>query len=299
MTTEHSVCVLYHANCPDGFGAAFAAWKHFGDAAVYLPVAYGQPLPDGLAGKTVYIVDFSYPRAELLALQRHTQHLSVFDHHTSAQADLGDLPFAVFDMDKSGAGLTWEAFHGLPLPRMIAYIQDRDLWRWALPNSREVSLWQWTQPRHFQAWDLAYHVLETQEGFERAVGEGKAIRRYADMLVQEQARRMEWRRVDTPAVGYVVPVVNATTLFSEVGDSLCQQHPAAPFVAYYFDREDQKRQWGLRSRGGFDCSVVAKAYGGGGHAGAAGFVTALGWLPEFAPGEEQGRLHGQAHTEKE
>lgn len=37
--------VLYHANCRDGFGAKFAAWKKFGEQAEYLPVQYGKPPP--------------------------------------------------------------------------------------------------------------------------------------------------------------------------------------------------------------------------------------------------------------
>lgn len=38
--------VLYHANCQDGLGAKYAAWKKFGDRAIYIPVQYGQPLPE-------------------------------------------------------------------------------------------------------------------------------------------------------------------------------------------------------------------------------------------------------------
>ena len=75
--------------------------------------------------------------------------------------------------------------------------------------------------------------------------------------------------------GHTVPVVNATAYFSEVGEVLCMRFPDAPFTAYYFDRADGKRQWGLRSRGGFDVSEVAKTYGGGGHAAAAGFTEAV------------------------
>lgn len=45
-----------------------------------------------------------------------------------------------------------------------------------------------------------------------------------------------------------------------------------PFGACYFDRQDGKRQWSLRSRdGGADVSEIAKRHGGGGHAQAAGF----------------------------
>lgn len=32
--------VCFHADCTDGFGAAFAAWLKLGDDAEYLPMAY-------------------------------------------------------------------------------------------------------------------------------------------------------------------------------------------------------------------------------------------------------------------
>jgi len=74
---------------------------------------------------------------------------------------------------------------------------------------------------------------------------------------------------------WTCPVANATVFFSEVGEALLDMNPTAPFSAYYSDRGDGKRQWGLRSRPEFDCSVVAKAFGGGGHKQAAGFIESL------------------------
>lgn len=53
-----STIVIYHADCPDGFGAAFAAWLVFGDSAQYVPARFGEPAPD-VRGKEVYILDFS------------------------------------------------------------------------------------------------------------------------------------------------------------------------------------------------------------------------------------------------
>jgi len=60
-----------------------------------------------------------------------------------------------------------------------------------------------------------------------------------------------------------------------------EQFPEAPFAGYYFDRKDA-RQFGFRSHNGFDVSAVCKRYGGGGHAAAAGFTSAIGWLPDPA-----------------
>lgn len=45
-----NVFVLYHANCLDGLGAKYAAWKKFNNSsdyeATYIPVEYNKPLPN-------------------------------------------------------------------------------------------------------------------------------------------------------------------------------------------------------------------------------------------------------------
>ena len=65
---------------------------------------------------------------------------------------------------------------------------------------------------------------------------------------------------------------------SEHVGRLLEKNPDALFAAGYFQRADRKWQFSLRSREGFDVSEVAKKYGGGGHAPAAGFeVTILPW----------------------
>ena len=63
--------VIYHANCTDGFGAAFAAWLKFGDEAEYRACHYGQEcFQDGetVHNREVYILDFSFPRDGCIVL---------------------------------------------------------------------------------------------------------------------------------------------------------------------------------------------------------------------------------------
>lgn len=292
--------VLYHANCPDGYAAMFACWQHFKDEAQYLPVFYGQPCPEIPKDHTVYIVDFSYDYDTLWQLHMAHEHLVLLDHHKSAQEDLQLLQTQIaglyepgefdicFDLTESGASLTWKYLHfgadpacspdphGLEytMPTFFKYVRDRDLWQFALPDSKPISLAYWMIDKDPLSIEQFAQTLDEGEGYHRIVTEGTAMQRYADSLVKEQAARA----LRMTLAGYEVPVVNTTTLFSEVGDYLCQQNPDDPFVAYYFDRNDQ-RQWGLRSRFGFDCSIIAKQFGGGGHPGAAGFVTEKGWLP--------------------
>lgn len=281
--------VLFHGNCPDGFGSALAARLKLGDAAIYIPVSYGKPIPSEIGcGNKVFILDFSYPRQQLLDLFTHCSELVVLDHHATAEKDLAGLEFCRFDMNKSGAVLAWEYFHPMrPVPDFFLYLQDRDLWRFALPESREVSMAVRSYPYDFDVWeDLITQVAELKI-------EGVACRRLTEQQVSNMAAHHRWAAFDLqhkairfypkdtqdfcsvnnePPGMFYAPVANATVFFSEVGEKLLELYPSAEFSAYYSDRPDGKRQWGLRSRETFDCSVIAKAFGGGGHKQASGFV---------------------------
>jgi len=259
--------VLYHAGCDDGFGAAWAAWLSLdGQDAQYRPVNYGEPLPEIPDGALVTIVDFSYPRDVLLALRERCL-VHVLDHHKTAAEDLAGLDFAVFDMNKSGARLSWEHFHpGVEMPPLLAHVEDRDLWRFALPETREISAWLRSWPRDFERWSWAHRTVF----FERAiaVAEGAAILRANAQHTDSHVRAAKLREFD----GEKVPCVNATMLRSEIGAALNAKHPDAPFSLTYFDREDGRRVWSLRtSHEDVDVAAVARRHGGGGHRGAAGF----------------------------
>jgi uncharacterized protein len=261
--------VLYHGNCHDGFGAAWSAWRKFADDARYIPVSHGNPPPELPPGSDVLIVDFAYPRATLLQLAGEHQ-VQVLDHHKTAQADLEGLDFCIFDMNRSGAMLTWNyLFPEERPPDLIRYVEDRDLWRWALPSSQEISAWLGSWPFDFELWTELSSRL--QDGSDRVVAEGSALLRQKRQYAEEMCRHPQWKVIG----GHRVPVANASVCFSEVGERLCEKFPDAPFAAYYLDRSDGKRQWGLRSKYGFDVSGVAQQYGGGGHAAAAGFSEDL------------------------
>jgi len=252
--------ILYHGTCADGFGGAWAAWKRLGDTAEYIPVQYGQPRPEVPEGAPLYLVDFSYSREIILALRDRHPALTILDHHKTAQEALAGHDFAIFDMEKSGAMLAWKHFHpGQAPPPLILYVQDRDLWRFELPSSREVSAGLWSLPMTFEAWDAASVPNLAQDG--------SAILRYMGQqtaMICSQAREQSLG-------GHTVPVVNATSLWSEVGEELIRRFPDAPFAASYFETARGLRKWSLRSRGSFDVSAVAKQFGGGGHRNAAGF----------------------------
>jgi len=78
--------------------------------------------------------------------------------------DLGERGHVVnFDLTRSGAVLAWEHFHPeTDLPRLLAYVQDQDLWQWQLPNSDAVNAAIGIYPRRFEVWDrLAAEPIES------------------------------------------------------------------------------------------------------------------------------------------
>ena len=82
--------VIYHANCSDGFGAAWAAWKLLGERAEYHAAKHGDIPPD-VRGKNVVVLDFSYSNAITKQLAQSAKNFLIIDHHKSAVVELHDV----------------------------------------------------------------------------------------------------------------------------------------------------------------------------------------------------------------
>lgn len=247
--------VLYHADCPDGFGAAWAVWNRC-PTARFVMARHGQPPPDGLAGKRLVILDFSYARPTIEQLASSASALAILDHHVSAQQALGDLPYTHYEQDKSGAVLAWEWAHRTSAPWLLQYVQDKDLHRWQMPDSREINAAIESYPFDFAVWSGLQQ--------DRLVTEGRAILRAQEQLIDKLLRTA----VLVCFEGATVPAVRSPILRSELGDRLVSDHP---FCLVWYER-DGRRYVSLRSReGGADVSQIAQAHGGGGHRRAASF----------------------------
>lgn len=287
MTYQPDI-IIYHYPCRDGFAAAWACWKRFGDAPEYFPTNYGKPPPD-VTGKHVLIVDFSYKRDVLIEVAKSAKSVIVLDHHLTAKDDLaewqiddvagefwaGDDPLksvrhnddhtghpiaAQFDMEQSGAGLAWSFCHDAPLPQLIALVQDRDLWRFRFAETRPFNLMLQTVADDFQTWD-DINAAMTPERMMEAHG----MLRYQDFLVHQIAARAQWRELD--GINHL-SVSCPPELSSEVGHHILDTRPETPFASL-----TSGSGWSLRSTDDrMDVSEIAKRHGGGGHRNAAGFV---------------------------
>src|SRR5512139_375416 len=76
--------VIYHADCLDGLGSAWAAYQQFGDSARYVPATYGDPFPKFDTGDTIYILDFSYSPDVIDEAASKAEKILLLDHHQTA-----------------------------------------------------------------------------------------------------------------------------------------------------------------------------------------------------------------------
>ena len=260
--------VLFHGSCFDGFTAAWIA-KNAGVPPENLyPMSYGGQVPEVPEDAKVLMVDFSLSREGLEIMRAAVEDLIVLDHHKSAEAQLHGLPWAYFDMNESGASLAWKFFHPEEkAPKLVKYIREHDLWRFELEDSAEIRGYLRSYIMTYENWDNLCTTLEMD--FAVAQQEGSAIKRSHEAAVSAMCEAA----IIMDIGGYTVPVVNATIYFSEVATRLLKLHPTAEFAASSVVCADGMGQWGRRSGTEFDCSKVAKRYGGGGHMQAAGFVT--------------------------
>ena len=207
-TLPQSVTVIYHAACADGFGAAFATWKHFGATARYCQMHHGEDWETlELAGNEVFILDFSFSREALEAMAAIAHSVTQIDHHASARAQWASLlsqqengleqfthptlPLSIiFDLNKSGARLAWEYFYPeQPLPLLLAHIEDSDLWRFSLDGTRAFGRALRLLPYDFSLWDqLADDTQTTSEPrYQAMLLEGAAIERFFEREVTRLA----------------------------------------------------------------------------------------------------------------
>jgi hypothetical protein len=129
---------IFHKNCLDGCGAAAVVKRREPDCE-FLPMQYSQPPPQVL-GRKVYIVDFGLPVAEMRAARAQAAEVIWIDHHASQLPVRAQLGWGTLDTSECGTSLTWKClFPDQPPPPVVAYIKDKDLWRWELPDSRAIA----------------------------------------------------------------------------------------------------------------------------------------------------------------
>lgn len=280
--------VIYHGrSCPDGFAAALAAWLYFDGHAEFLALDHGdvKTLADlpAVAGRAVYILDFSFAEPLLHDIDAVAAKLVVLDHHLSAADKLDGFQCQCgvvhFDMKKSGAHLAWEFFHPTqPLPDLVKYVEDRDIWVWQYPESAGFLAALDMEAFDFARWQAIASLQG--EALQAYIERGRAM----DEKFVKLARNMAEAAQPLTFNGVAGLMVNVPSAFhSLVGDILCEK--SGTFALMWSVDKTGVIKCGLRSRSGFNCIPLAESMHGGGHAQACGFKMPRERLLELLGGQ--------------
>jgi oligoribonuclease NrnB/cAMP/cGMP phosphodiesterase (DHH superfamily) len=262
------IVVLYHAECTDGFTAAWAAFLKFGTNAEYIAVENQVPPPEGLTGKTLYMLDITYGEEIIRRLIQENTQVTAIDHHVTAETATRLTQDYRYAVDKSGARLSWEYFHpDVPAPYLVRIVEDMDLYRFALADTLTLFDWLDLFDFDFKTYTKIARQLDTPTGLRRALRQGTLLAQYRERAVERLVHNASY---EVQFAEFRVLALTTEIYHHEVANKLAIGHPFG--VA-----------WRVRRRGvyvslrstpdGIDVGQLAKRYGGGGHAHAAGFLV--------------------------
>jgi len=264
--SDKEIVILYHGGCPDGFGGAYAAWKKFGDTAEYIPAKHGRPVPEELASKRLFFIDFCYPQDIMNEIVKTAASVTVLDHHLGTKEIVESMPEHVFDEKRSGATIAWSYFHpDLPVPVLLKYVEDGDRYVFKLPDSRAVLAFAYAQKFSFEEWDKLIQEFEDEKTRTILIEKGKIYAEHFAILTEQIANKA----VIVSFEGFECYLANAADMFtSDVGNRLAHMRPPLGLIA---NLHGDVLNVSLRSDSSVDVSAIARKYGGNGHPHAAAF----------------------------
>ncbi len=259
------IVVLYHANCQDGFTAAWVARKKFGRKASYIPVQHQLPPPKGLINKEIYLVDYCYSADLMRKLVADNPKVTVIDHHLTNEKAAKTAPNHLWAKNHCGAVLAWRYFYPKKkMPLFLKYVEDMDLWKLNLPSSNEFMAFSESIHYNFKKWEAVIKQFEHSSIRKKIFEKGKILLDYQESLIESMIAKADIVNFQ----GHKILAVNAPILTSELGNALYKKMPPMGLV-WFMSRGLIKVS--LRSNGSVNVGKLATKFGGGGLAGAASF----------------------------
>jgi uncharacterized protein len=282
-----SIC--FHHNDPDGHASGAIVRYALGDAVTLIESDYNDTpiIPWDLVewAEQVIVTDFSFPVADMRRLAEGRE-LVWIDHHKSAIAEFAGIADhwpGIRDVSEAACVLTWRYFFPQrPVPKAVILVGDRDTWRWAEKDTGPFNESLHSHDHHANNAAFWKPLLEDDPStLEKMTKEGVWLR---EIKLRKVDRTMKARSFEVRFEGYRTLAVN-TRGSGDVGN---YGRDCGYEIVYAY--VDEMRAGGLTTvvtlySNQVDVSVVAKRYGGGGHAGAAGFSFLRGATP-FPPGSQ-------------
>lgn len=290
-----AVYIIHHQDA-DGYFGGYAAYRHCAkllDKVHMVPVQYGKRMEevktsilDNLTSADLAIfVDFSYPREAHEDLHVRGVEQVILDHHKTAEEDLKGLDYAIFDMDKSGALLAWEFFcQDQEPPELCMAVNRLDLRKDVTEDDLAISEYLYKEgflkPDQWDRWGGLCDSIK----FRFAAEQGRELLKFRKQEVERESKRPLLVTPEGIVAKYRIGWLSvATPYISDVGAEICDTRGVDAVVMFFFVPGEGKFVFSLRAGKDtdFDCSELAKAFQGGGHAKAAAFSLPVEKAGEF------------------
>lgn len=262
---------FYHSADLDGHCAG-ASVKNFLRDAELIGINYGDAFPWDTVKKedTVYMVDFSLQPFEGMVKLNGLCDLIWIDHHKSAIEEYAISLEAIAGIKEEGLGacaLVWRWF-GYPVPLSVRLLAEYDVWNHKDPSTLPFQYGlrlEDTNPSNEVLWHSLFDAGQTE--IDPIIIRGETIIRYTN---QENEKYIRACAFDTELDGLKCIAVNKMLTNSQLFDSVWDAEKYHAMLTFGF----RKGKWTVSlysTRQDVDVSAIAKAHGGGGHKGAAGF----------------------------
>jgi hypothetical protein len=305
--------LVLHDEDFDGWGARYAAWKHFGDNAEYLAIDHGkwqEEVPWHLIPEEpteIYLLDYSWPLEDLFEIAE-VHDLTVIDHHASFLSRIQQQENKAALMDELGSEIagcyqgdvahfpTGDTFIDTGRSFELCFDESNAAavltWRYfhqseapkLLRHIEDRDLWNWDMKHTDEVLlglDSNFQSVEVYDRYadrpNRLLQAGTAIASYRDKLVARLVEETTIREAEVDGETYTFGIVNSPLLQSEIGNQIQQEYPEVD-IALIFFLEDLAEETvvGASLRANDERPSVgelATFLGGGGHENSAGFGT--------------------------
>lgn len=273
------VRVGYHGGCPDGVMSA-TIMKRYKEGNVECIGLYDRDMypkelcewEEMMPGTAVLIVDFAYKKDVMIELKKKLNDkgiiLIVLDHHKTNMEDADGIEGCFFDMDRSGASMTWDyCYPGMQRLWIVNAIEARDIWQFQrVAGSQEYTkVFNWTVNTDI---DVYHAYLESEELVERFRGMVSTLIKAYDAEIERWCKKV--KVIDFVGHENVAFISDYPSRYgSDIGNKLMLEGK------YNFvlmgNRNGENYRFSLRSIDDkMDVSEVALKFGGGGHRNASG-----------------------------
>lgn len=273
--SEESVICFYHKHCVDGTTAAAVVLQKY-PAALVFPLGFDSIEEDlAIALPTITEKSLIVYVDNAIALERVAllgNKIIVIDHHISEyektvtlQKKFSNVTY-IFDVAESGASLTFKYFYkDTPVPTLISYVRDIDLWKKELTPKSEYAHLYLSQFRNQP--DRLCEILQNTD--EHYLEIGAVLVKFVE---DEVLRSVTQLPVNLTVGQWQIAAYNITNHQSQAGNILSNSIKQA--VLLYSISADSVR-CSVRSTAGCIPTAlqIATALGGGGHEHAAGAVV--------------------------